>query len=171
MANKTKRNFWLDVTIFVAFLITGTTGFLLWRVIPHDLGMVFLRFPRSFWITFHIYSGMVSLSSVVMHVTWHWDWLKALRGRSLYRMPKKLRANRITDRIMWIAYINTNVTGAFAWGIHLGSDMYVVTILDRLHVVVGLVFTCLVMLHLVLHWKWIASTSQRYIAIGPVQSG
>jgi hypothetical protein len=170
MTNKTKRNFWLDVTIFVAFLITATTGFLLWRVISHDIGMVFLRFPRSFWITFHICSGMVSLACVVMHVTWHWDWLKALRGRSLYGMPEKLRANRITDRIMWITYITTNATGVLAWVMHLGSDIYVVTISDRLHVVVGIVFTCLVSVHLVLHWKWIASTSQRYTAIGSVQS-
>ena len=87
--NKTKHNFWLDVTIFMVFLITATTGFLLWRVIPHELGIAFLGFPRSVWVTFHICSGIVGLAGVVLHVIWHWDWLKALRGRPLSGMSKK----------------------------------------------------------------------------------
>jgi hypothetical protein len=165
MMNKTKHNFWLDVTIFMVFLITATTGFLLWRVIPHEIEIAFLGFPRSVWVTFHICSGIVGLAGVVMHVTWHWDWLKALRGRPLSGMSKKLRANRIVDRIMWITFIAANVSGALAWAKHFGDDIYVVTVPDRLHVVVGVAFTFLATVHLALHWKWIASTTPRYIQV------
>jgi hypothetical protein len=165
MMKKTKHNFWLDETIFMVFLITATTGLVLWRVIPHESGIAFLGFPRRVWITFHICSGIVSLVGVVLHVAWHWNWLKSLRGRPLCGMSEKLRANRIVDRIMWITYIAANVSGALAWAMHFGDDIYVVTVPDRLHMVVGVAWTFLVTVHLALHWKWIASTTQRYIQV------
>jgi hypothetical protein len=166
MTNKTKHNFWLDVIIFVSLLITTSTGFLLWLVIPHQLNIAFLEFARSVWIATHICFGVAGLASIVLHIILHWDWLKALRGRRLSGMPKKLRANRIVDRIMWITYIATNVLGVMAWALHFWGDIYAVSVPDRLHVVLGVAWTTFAIVHLVLHWKWIASTSQRYIALG-----
>ena len=122
--NKTEHNFWLDVTIFVALLITTITGFLLWLVIPHKLDIVFLGFSRSVWVAAHICFGVVGLAGIVIHIVRHWGWLKALRGRPLSGMPEKLRANRVVDRIMWITFIATNVFGAIAWVLHFGDDIY-----------------------------------------------
>jgi hypothetical protein len=138
MTEKIRHNYWLDVTIFVTLLISVTTGFLLWWGMPHELGIAFLGFPRAVWVTFHICSGMISLAGVVTHVSWHWDWLKALRGRPLSRMSEKLRLNRIVDRIIWITFIAANATGALAWAMHFGDDIYFVTVPDRLHAVVGI---------------------------------
>jgi len=166
MTNKTKHNFWLDVIIFVSLLITTSTGFLLWLVIPHQLNVAFLGFASSVWIATHICFGVAGLTSIVMHIVLHWDWLKALRGRSLRGMPEKLRANRVVDRIIWIAFIATNVFGVMAWALHFGDDVYAVSFTDRLHVVFGIAWTIFAIVHLVLHWKWIASTSQRYVALG-----
>jgi hypothetical protein len=163
---QTKRDFWLDVTIFVALLITTITGFILWLVISHKLDIVFLGFSRSVWVVAHIYSGVVGLASIVIHIVRHWGWLKALRGYHLSGMPEKLRTNRVVDRIMWITYIATNVFGAIAWTLHFGDDIFVVRGPDRLHVVFGVAWTILAIVHLVLHWKWITFTTQRYIAPG-----
>ncbi len=168
--SRTERNFWLDMTIFVSLLMTTITGFILWLLIPHKLDIVFLGFARSVWVAVHVYSGAVGLAGIVVHIVWHWDWLKALRGRPLNRMPEKLRANRVVDRIMWITYITTNVFGAIAWALHFGDDIYVVRVPDRLHVVFGVMWTILAAMHLALHWKWIASTTQRYIVPGPSRS-
>ncbi len=160
--NKTEHNFWLDVTIFVALLITTITGFILWLVIPHTLDIVFLGFSRSVWVAAHICFGVVGLAGIVIHIVRHRGWLKALRGRPLSGMPEKLRANRVVDRIMWITFIATNVFGAIAWALHFGDDIYIVRVPDRLHVVFGVAWTILTIVHLVLHWKWIASTARRY---------
>ena len=168
--NKTEHNFWLDVTIFAALLITTITGFILWLVIPYKLDIIFLGFSRNVWVAVHICFGVVGLAGIVFHIVWHWDWLKALRGRRLSGMPKKLRANRVVDRIMWITYIATNVFGAIAWVLHFGDDIYVVRVPDRLHVVFGIAWTILAIAHLALHWKWITSTSQRCIVSSPSRS-
>jgi hypothetical protein len=154
------------VTIFVALLITTITGFLFWLVIPHKLDIVFPGFSRSVWVAVHISSGVLGFAGIFIHIVKHWDWLTALRGRPPREMKEKLRANRIVDRIMWITFITTNVFGALAWALHFGIDIYVVRVPDRLHVVFGVAWTILTIVHLALHWKWITSTSQRYIALG-----
>jgi hypothetical protein len=163
--NRTKKNFWLDVNIFMAFLITTISGFILWLVIPHKLDSVFLGFSRSGWIAAHICFGVLGLAGIVIHIVMHWGWLKALRGRPLGEMPEKLRANRIVDRIMWITFIATNVFGAIAWALQFGDDYYIVRVPDRLHVLFGVVWTILAIAHFVMHWKWIAATTRRYIHV------
>jgi hypothetical protein len=164
---QTKRNFRLDAIMFVAFLFTTTTGPILWLVIPRQLGIAFLGFSRSAWRAAHVYSGVVVLAGIVLHIIRHRDWLRALRGRRLSGMPEKLRLNRVVDRIMWITYIAANVFGVTAWALSTGNDISVVGGAERLHAVFGAACTILVSLHLALHWKWVASTTRRYLAPAP----
>jgi hypothetical protein len=165
--NQAKHNLRLDVVIFVALLVATLTGFALWLVIPHKVDIVFLGFSRGGVRAAHVYAGMVGLAGIVVHIVRHWDWLKALRGRRLSGMPEKLRANRVVDRIMWIFYIATNVLGATAWALSSGNDVPAVGVAERLHVVFGVACTILVCVHLALHWKWVASTTRRYLAHAP----
>jgi len=95
---RTQRNFWLDVNLFVTCLATVSTGFLLWLLIPHQSAAVFLGFDRHFWLTAHIFSGLTSTAGSIIHVIWHREWLKALRGRRIASLPAKIRSNRVTDR-------------------------------------------------------------------------
>jgi hypothetical protein len=162
---KTEHNFWLDATILVAFLITTITGFLLWLVIPHQLDIVFLGFSRGAWVAAHLCSWVVGLAGIVLHIVMHRGWLKALRGRPINGLQEKLRANRIVDRVLWFTFIATNVFGATAWALHFGDGVYIVRVPDRLHVVFGVACTVLMIVHLALHWKWITSTTKRFVHV------
>jgi hypothetical protein len=169
--NKTERNFWLDVIIFVALLLTAITGCLLWLVVPYKLGMFFLGISRNVWLSAHICSALVGLVGIVTHVVWHQDWLKALRGCPLRGLQGKLRANRIVNRIIWFVFIASTVFGAMSWAFHLGDNHYYVGVPDHLHVVFGVALVITVTVHLALHWKWIALTTRRYIQIPMQQLG
>jgi hypothetical protein len=156
MISKTKHNYWLDAMIFIAFLLTAATGLLLWRAAPREAG-----FLRGAWLTIHLCSGIAGLAGVALHVARHRDWLKAMRGRPLGEMARKLRANRILDRILWIAFIAANASGALAWASRAGEGVYLPTLPDRLHVLAGGVLISLTTLHLVFHRKWIAANTRR----------
>lgn len=80
-------------------------------------------------------------------------------------MQEKVRANRVVNWIMWFTYITTNVLGALTWALPFGDGIYAVNVADRLHVVFGVMWTILAAVHLALHWKWIKSTTQRYIHV------
>jgi hypothetical protein len=153
---QTKRNFWLDVSIFVTFMSVAFTGILLWLVISHQASAAFLGFDRHFWLTAHIYSGLASVAGSVVHVIWHREWLKALRGRRIASLPAKIRSNRVMDRFVWITFIAMNVFGALDWIIPVPE--YSVSILGRLHVAFGMACLLGITVHLALHTKWIFST-------------
>jgi hypothetical protein len=158
----TERNFWLDLSLCVTFLATVCTGLILGRLIPHQTTAGFLGFARQCWLTAHRCSGLAGAAGIGIHLAWHRDWFRAVRGRPLGGMPKKLRANRVVDQGLWITFIAANVCGAIAWALQLGDDTFMVRVADRLHVMLGVAWTLLVIVHLALHWKWIASTARRY---------
>jgi len=91
--NKNERNFWLDWMMFIVFSITVVSGFLLWLVIPNSNTSAFAGIDRAVWLAFHVGSGFLGLLGVIIHIVWHWYWLKALRGRSLMDKSIKHRTN------------------------------------------------------------------------------
>ena len=162
---QTKRNFWLDWMMFIIFSITVVSGFLLWQVIPHSDNSAFAGIDRAVWLALHMGSGLRGLLGVVVHISWHWRWLKALRGRSLRTLKRLVQANRVVDRIIWSAFIATTPFGLLAWLLSAGLPAEVIKIFDRLHVVTGIAWLVFLAAHLVLHQKWIVSAIPRYLSV------
>jgi len=154
--NQTKRNFWLDIGIFVTFLLTTFTGTAIWLLSSHLSIDSLLGFSRHFWLFAHIGSGLASMVGSVIHVVWHRKWLKALRRRRIASLPSKLRSHRVTDRFVWITFIATTVFGASDWIFYTGENS--VTIFTRLHVAVGIACLVGIIVHLALHTKWVTSS-------------
>ena len=158
---QTERNFWLNISLFVTFLSTVFTGLLLWLVIPKSNPSVFAGIDRVVWLAFHAGSGLSGLLGVIIHIVWHWSWLKALRGRSLKTLKRSVRANRVVDRITWIAFIATNLFGALDRIIPGVENS--VSISSRLHVAFGMAWLLGITVHLALHSKWITSAARRHL--------
>ncbi|MBU0512903.1 MAG: DUF4405 domain-containing protein [Chloroflexi bacterium] len=163
---KIERNFWLDWMMFIVFSITVVSGFLLWLAIPHGDNSAFAGIDRAVWLAFHVGSGFLGLLGVIVHIVWHWRWLRALRSRSLGTMKRSVRANRVVDRLTWISFIATNIFGLLAWLLSTGLPAETVKIFARFHVAAGI--ACLVFLaaHLVLHQQWVASAARHYLPFG-----
>lgn len=85
--NKTSINYFVDILILVAFLLTGLSGIIL-LMIPGGRGLsqyVVLGIPRAGWVELHDWAGIGTMIGVFLHFVLHWKWLvymtrKMLRG-------------------------------------------------------------------------------------------
>lgn len=67
-----KKNFCLDVVLFISGLICIVTGIMMdFRIVPGGREIRFL--VRNF----HIYSGYVMAIGIIFHIYWHGGWIKS----------------------------------------------------------------------------------------------
>ena len=68
-----KKNFYLDILLFISGLICIVTGICLdFHLFPHgDFGVM-----RTFR-NVHIYSGYIMAAGIIFHVVWHVGWFKS----------------------------------------------------------------------------------------------
>lgn len=155
----TEQNFWLDVGLFVTFVLTIFSGIVLWLVVPLYSAASFMGVNRQLWQTMHIYTSLVSLAGSAIHVGWHRTWLKALRNRPPASLPRKIKANRVVNRIIWITFLAASVFGIVGWFIQNNGPR--VNLFSRVHVILSICWLMGIIVHLVFHRKWILSTIKR----------
>ena len=67
-----KKNFWLDVILFISSLVCIVTGILLdFHLVPGG------RESRYFVRLAHTYTGYVMAVGLIIHLAWHGSWIKA----------------------------------------------------------------------------------------------
>lgn len=67
-----KKNFWLDVVLFLSALICIVTGIMMdFRLVPGG------REVRFFVRNAHIYSGYVMGIGIIFHILFHRSWIKS----------------------------------------------------------------------------------------------
>ena len=179
MFGKTRLNFWFDVTIFIAFLITAATGLLLWLVIPGGGGsgwFIFLGLTRREWVTLHNWAGLTMLIGATIHLTLHWPWITCVVSRFFGKLVRQARINFSLSSLMLVAFFLTSLSGLIAWlilpsGGYRGgrNPFYHATLLgltrhdwNDLHLWAGLAMIAILTIHLALHWQWIVCTAHRY---------
>jgi hypothetical protein len=160
--SKNERNFRLDLMMFLVFMVTLFSGLVVWLVIPGRFSTSFAGIDRTLWLGLHIGSGLTGLCGVIVHIVWHRDWQKTLRGRPLAVLKKPVRANRLINRLAWFAFIDSNVFGLLAWLLPASLPHAAILVFSRLHLTVSLVWVVLLVIHLGLHQKWIALAARRF---------
>lgn len=169
--SKSVANLWLDGAILGVGLATTATGLAFWQAAALSTTAEFLGLSRQVWLAAHLGSGALSLVGVGQHVAWHWDWLKALRGRSLGTLPTGVRVNRVVDRVMWLCFMAASASGALAAALRLGSvSGGVVDVPGRLHFALSVAWTVTAGVHLGLHREWIKAMTRRCL-VGSGSSG
>jgi hypothetical protein len=90
--NKAKLNYWLDVVIGLAFLISAATGvaFLVMGEGGYQGGRnpafatVFLGLSRDVWNDLHTFGSLMMIAGVGTHLALHWKWIVCVT-RSMVR--------------------------------------------------------------------------------------
>jgi hypothetical protein len=166
MMSKNERNFWLDWIMFFIFLICSMSGIILWLLVPNCNNSIFAGIDQAVWLVFHECVGFLGLVLVTFHIVLHWNWLKTLRGRPLKLLKKSVQINRIVDRLIWFAFLFSNISGILAWWLFSIMAVEASRVFNRIHLVTSIAWLVLLSIHLVLHQKWIVSAIQRYFSLG-----
>ena len=148
--------------MFLAFTITIVSGLLLWLVNPNSNHSVIAGIDRAVWLGSHVGSALIGLLGVTVHIVWHWQWLKALRGRSLRTLKRPVLANRVINRLTWFTFITSNIFGVLVWLLSTSLPIGMIKIFAHLHVSTSMAWLIFLSAHLVLHKKWIISAVFRY---------
>jgi hypothetical protein len=77
--NKTKINYWVDVVIAIAFILSAISGlvFLLPLTTTTVLGISF-----AVWDQLHIWGSLAMISGVLVHLALHWKWVVTMTRKS-----------------------------------------------------------------------------------------
>jgi hypothetical protein len=148
--SQTKSKLWIDILIFVVFLVTMEPGL--------------SRLPIHEWLSLSMIVGML------VHLLINWDWIIEISRRFLGKLGGQTRINYILNWLLFIDGTLLMISGLMisevampAMGLHfqIGSGW------SKLHDLSANTVLILLGLHTALHWSWIVSTVTRYI-INPI---
>ena len=145
MNTKQKTNWWIDLVIFAGFI---TTFFLnLTGVIVHQ------------WI------GLLSGVLAVLHFFLHLDWVERVSIRLFGKTSWRMRIYYALDVLLLMGFSGITFTGLVisTW---LNLPLSNFTIWLNIHIIVSISALLVLLLKLVLHWRWISHFA-RNILSGP----
>ncbi len=150
--NPVKINYLYDLLILIVFLVLFD---------PHVTG-----------VAIHEWLGIAFGAALVTHLLLHWKWLVATTRRFLGRLPWATRLNYVLNSLLFIVMTVLIFSGLMmsesalpALGIRLPESRT----WHSLHALAGDWALIVLALHVALHWKWILSTTRRYV-INPILS-
>ena len=179
MFGKAKSNLWLDIAIFLAFIITALTGLLLWLVLPEGPGSsnaVFMNIDKGAWTDIHDWAGVAMLLGATLHILLHWKWISCVAQRYFGKLARQARLNFTLNSLMFVAFVLVNLSGLVVWlalghggyqgGRNPGFNASPMGLTrhqwNDLHLWAGLSIIAILIIHIALHWKWVVCTVRRY---------
>src|SRR5690606_22375492 len=145
-SSQTKVKLWIDIFIFIAFLVVME---------PHLSDL-----PVHEWL------GLSLTFVMVVHLLLSWDWIIQITKRFFKTVGGQNRLNYILNWLFLLEGVVIMMSGIMisrvalpALGLHLtlGPGWY------KLHDLSTNVALLLLGVHTALHWNWIVSTLSRYI--------
>jgi len=100
-----KLLYWVDVAIFLAFLLSGASGLVLWLAGPagfqggrnlHYYNLA-LGLSRGAWNDLHVWASVAMAAGVLVHLALHWSWIVCVTRRMFERPARKARVQEAPD--------------------------------------------------------------------------
>ncbi len=175
------RNWLLDVVVFMGGFLAILSGvyFLFLPIGGYQGGRnpmydVIILFDRHAWEEIHIWTGVIFVLVVILHVALHWGWLSGMIKKiwdALWkkgsRLSSKGRWNAVIDFSIGLSFIISAVSGiAFLAEPLLRSVLTIGMAFneffwDTLHTWSSVIMVIGVFLHLAIHWGWIKAVTNR----------
>ncbi len=152
--NKSKRNFWFNLLLLGLFALTiaSLTG-------HHSAGGIMI----------HSIAGVLLILGLLVHVAWHWSWIKA----NILYYPRDVgqtcRANRRIDLPLLVLFALCGVSGLAMGLMDLTQATHLILLREgwsHLHHLAGILMFPLMLLHLGYHLRWLACMARKCFAPG-----
>jgi Domain of unknown function (DUF4405) len=142
----TLKNFWVDLILFLAFIID-------WN----------LRFTG---LAVHEWLGIGLIALFIYHILLHWRWIGAVTRRLTQRLPAVERIKYAVDLLLYLDMVILVASGI--WISEVALRQLGVTVAPSgfwrwLHHASADWALWLVGLHLALSWQWIVECTRRYL--------
>jgi hypothetical protein len=144
--SQTKTKLWVDVLVFIAFLITMD---------PHSSG-----------IAIHEWLSLAMIAVMTVHLLLNWDWIAEVTSRFLGKVGGQNRINYIVNWLLFIDGTMIMISGIMiseaalpALGIQLPAG-FAWRSLHDMSANIGLL---LLGIHTALHWGWIVNNFNKYL--------
>lgn len=144
--NPIKVNLWLDIVLFAAILLALS--------------------PALTGIAIHEWLSLALAVAALVHVVLHWDWIVNVLRRFFARLAGQARLNLILNVALFVDFVVVMLSGILIsrealplFGLVLQADRT----WEGLHRLSADLSVFIVGLHVALHWKWLATTLQRYV--------
>ena len=82
--NKLKTNIIIDILLLAAMATVSSSGYLLDEVVRR--GVTFMGMGRRTWIDIHLWSGIIIVVLLILHIIFHW---KTINGFFTKHIPNK----------------------------------------------------------------------------------
>ena len=144
--SETLKNFWLDIALFIAFVI--------------DMNVRFTDIPIHEWL------GVAFGIVLIYHLLLHWDWVLGITRRMVSKLPAVERLRYFLDIALFIDMLLLIATGLWISEVvirQLGWQVSPNFLWRRLHSITADLAILIVALHIGLSWTWISNAFKRYI--------
>jgi cytochrome b561 len=151
MTHRAKTNLFIDIIIFVTFLIVYN--------------------EKGTGATIHEWLGVALGILFTIHIILHWKWFIGCTKCFLRRMKAETRLNYILDILIYLGFTTIIFSGLMISENFLptfGVKIFQNPFWKEVHFVSVDITLFVVALHVALHWKWIANNFKRYI-INPIK--
>ncbi|MEZ4730371.1 MAG: DUF4405 domain-containing protein [Caldilineaceae bacterium] len=142
---ETLWNFWVDIVLFLMFIIDMNTGFT--------------------GIPIHEWLGIAFGGALLYHLLLHWPWIVSVTRRLFGRLPSVQRIRYVVNLLLFLDMVVVVATGIWiseAALPQLGLRVQPNFFWRQLHHVSSEWIVWLVGLHLALGWSWITNAWSRY---------
>ena len=178
---QTRRNWLVDASLFIGALLAGLSG-IYFLFLPtggyqggrNPLYNIQVLFNRQTWDDLHTWSGVAMIVAVAVHLALHWQWIATMSQRAWHELARKGnsmnsrgRGNLILNTLVAISFLLTALSGVYFLFVPSGQRaadpmfLFARTTWDLVHTWAGVTLISAVVIHLVIHWKWVTKVTRK----------
>ena len=182
MSLQTRANWLIDLTVLLGGLLASLSG-IYFLFLPsggyqggrNPMYGVTLLFERHTWDDLHTWTGIAMIVAAAIHFAIHWQWVKTMARRIVNAIAAKgsglsrgALLNVVADVTVATSFLLTAVSGLyfFIWPSQGASISSVILFnsatWDLIHTWAFVIMVGAIMIHLWIHWRWVANVTSRF---------